>query len=144
MDDREQRLAEMLRARREDLLHELSREFGSRLGEDALTSQDEKKEVGDRSVSVLSQDVELGRIELKRRELRRVEQALRRLAAGAFGTCEDCEAEIDEERLRILPFATRCVECERRRELGKAQAEAAGLGFRSEFHDLSEGGEEEE
>jgi len=145
MNDREHRLAEMLGARRDGLLGELRREFGSRLEEDALTSQDEKIEVGDRSVSVLSQDVELGRLELKRRELRRIDEALGRLAAGAYGICEGCEAEIDEERLRIIPLATRCVECERKRELQeKKQSEAAGMGFRSEFRDLAEGSEEEE
>ena len=144
MNDREHRLAEMLGARRDGLLGELRREFGSRLEEDALTSQDEKIEVGDRSVSVLSQDVELGRLELKRRELRRIDEALGRLAAGAYGICEGCEAEIDEERLRIIPLATRCVECERKRELQEKQSEAAGMGFRSEFRDLAEGSEEEE
>jgi RNA polymerase-binding transcription factor len=137
-------LAEMLGARRDGLLRDLRREFGSRLEGDALTSQDEKKEVGDRSVSVLSQDVELGRLEIKRRELRRIDEALGRLATGAYGICEGCEVEIDEERLQTLPFATRCVECERRRELGEKQSEAAGMGFRAEFHDLSEEGEEEE
>lgn len=144
MGYREQRLTEMLGARREGLLRDLRREFGSRLEEDALTSQDEKIEVGDRSVSVLSQDVELGRLEIKRRELRQIDEALGRLATGTYGTCEDCETAIDEQRLRIQPFATRCVECERRRELQAKQTEASGMGFRAEFHDLAEGGDEED
>ncbi|MGH7897587.1 MAG: TraR/DksA family transcriptional regulator [Candidatus Binatia bacterium] len=144
MDPRERRLSEMLTQRRDRLASELRREFGSRLEDDALTSQDEKIEVGDRSVSVLSQDVELTRLEIKRRELRRIDEALARLARGVYGICQDCEAAVDEARLETLPFATRCVECERRRELEEKQSEAAGIGFRAEFHDLAEDGEGED
>ena len=112
--------------------------------EDALTSQDEKIEIGDRSVSVLGEDVELGRLEMKRRELRQVDDALGRLEDESYGVCEDCEAEIAEERLEIQPFATRCVECERRRELEGKRIETTGRGFRSGFRDIREGSEEPE
>jgi len=82
MSDRHDRLARMLNAKRGDLFLTLRREFGERLEEDALTSQDEKIEIGDRSVSVLEEDVELGRLQMKRRELRQVDDALGRLEQG--------------------------------------------------------------
>src|SRR6185295_18702760 len=53
MSDRHDRLASMLDAKREELFHVLSREFGERLGEDLTGTQDEKIEIGDRSVAVL-------------------------------------------------------------------------------------------
>ena len=134
----------MLKAARAELFAELTREFGERVEEDALTSQDEKIEIGDRSVSVLGQDVELERLEMKRRELRRVDDALSRLDEGVYGLCEDCDAEIAEERLEILPFATRCVECERRREVEAKRIETTGRGFRAGFRDIREATDEEE
>ncbi len=136
---------ERLAGKREEILRALEREFGERIGEDALTARDEKIEIGDRSVAVHEADVELGVLELRRQELRRIDAALARLRQGNYGICEACGTEMDEERLRIVPFAIRCVECERRREVEEKRIEATGRGFRTEFRDLREGeGEGEE
>ena len=134
----------MLHAKRAELFVELRREFGERLEDDALTSQDEKIEIGDRSVSVLGEDVELERLEMKRRALRQIDEALGRLEADTYGVCEECGSEIGEERLEILPFATRCVECEHRREVDEKRIEATGRGFRSGFRDIRETDDEPE
>ena len=134
----------MLMAKRAEIFVALRRELGERLEEDALTSQDEKIEIGDRSVAVLSQDVELERLAMKRRELRRIDDALGRLDQGAYGLCEDCDAEIAEERLSILPFATRCVDCERKHEVEERRVETTGRGFRSGFRDIRENGDDGE
>ena len=45
-------------------------------------------------------------------ELAAVADALRRLATGAYGRCIDCGAEVPFERLRLEPWARRCVACE--------------------------------
>lgn len=39
-----------------------------------------------------------------------VKEALARMDAGKYGLCETCGKEIDVERLRANPSATRCVE----------------------------------
>jgi len=44
-----------------------------------------------------------------------VAHALEQIAAGSYGRCEDCSRPIEPDRLRVLPEATRCVSCERRR-----------------------------
>ena len=144
MSARHDRLARMLMAKRAEIFVALRRELGERLEEDALTSQDEKIEIGDRSVAVLGQDVELERLAMKRRELRRIDDALGRLDQGAYGPCEDCDAEIAEERLLILPFATRCVDCERKHEVEERRVETTGRGFRSGFRDIRESGDDGE
>jgi DnaK suppressor protein len=136
MSDRRERLARMLSAKRDELFQTLSRELGERLGEDATGSQDETIEIGDRSVAVLGEDVELERLGMKRRELRQVDGALARLATDDYGICEDCGADIAEERLEIQPFATRCVDCERKREVDAKRVEDTGRGFRAGFRDV--------
>jgi RNA polymerase-binding protein DksA len=45
-----------------------------------------------------------------------VEEALRRLAIGRYGTCAGCGEPIPTMRLRALPFAVRCLECQERLE----------------------------
>jgi DnaK suppressor protein len=58
------------------------------------------------------------------------------LCDGAYGVCEGCGAEIGEERLTILPFATRCVECKQQEETAEKRVEPTGRGFRAGFRDL--------
>ncbi len=52
--------------------------------------------------------------------LRMVEDALRKLDEGTYGTCERCGSPIGLERLRALPFANLCIRCkaEQERESG--------------------------
>ena len=42
-----------------------------------------------------------------------VDEALARLEAGTFGTCVRCGDAIADERLEALPWAARCIECQR-------------------------------
>jgi RNA polymerase-binding transcription factor len=46
------------------------------------------------------------------RELASVNRALEDLEAGRYGKCEDCGEEIAAKRLKAMPFATRCIECQ--------------------------------
>ena len=45
-------------------------------------------------------------------QLRLVEEALDRLAAGDYGICLACDEPIAEKRLRALPWARYCVTCQ--------------------------------
>ncbi|MGD9727845.1 MAG: TraR/DksA family transcriptional regulator, partial [Nitrospiraceae bacterium] len=46
-----------------------------------------------------------------------VEAALQRLDEGTYGICEDCLTPIKEDRLKAMPFARRCIDCQRHAEL---------------------------
>jgi DnaK suppressor protein len=54
--------------------------------------------------------------EVESRELAQVEQALERMRSGQYGLCEDCDQPIPTMRLQALPYATCCVECQRKSE----------------------------
>lgn len=56
------------------------------------------------------------------REAAQIEDARRKKADGTYGICEDCGRPIPPERLRALPEATRCVECQRRSEASRRGA----------------------
>ena len=49
-------------------------------------------------------------------ELGAVSAALRRLKEGRYGLCGDCGEAIAFDRLKVEPWALRCVACEGRRE----------------------------
>lgn len=44
-------------------------------------------------------------------EIRQIKLALSRLEAGTYGICVSCGSKIAKERLKILPYSTRCVTC---------------------------------
>jgi len=46
------------------------------------------------------------------REIREVEEALERLRNGQYGQCVDCGRPITASRLRAMPTARRCMECQ--------------------------------
>ncbi len=64
----------------------------------------------------------------QRREAIQIDAALGRMDAGEYGVCEDCGGEISLERLRALPFATRCTDCaqEIEKEQGRGVAYVPG------------------
>lgn len=51
--------------------------------------------------------------------LTEIDDALRRIDAGTFGTCENCGQAIALERLDAIPYARLCMECKRRDETGR-------------------------
>ena len=54
------------------------------------------------------------------RENAQVQAALRAREQGTYGTCEECGRQIAPERLAARPEATLCLECQQRRETGRA------------------------
>jgi DnaK suppressor protein len=46
-------------------------------------------------------------------ELERIRHALARMNSGVFGLCEHCGDTIEMERVRVVPYATSCSDCER-------------------------------
>jgi YteA family regulatory protein len=41
-----------------------------------------------------------------------IDKALAKMDAGTYGICDRCGTEISKERLKVLPYATFCVECQ--------------------------------
>ena len=64
----------------------------------------------------IQEDIEFALIQMKSETLNKVNDALARLEQGNYGNCFDCGEEIAEKRLRALPFAVRCKDCEQARE----------------------------
>ena len=64
----------------------------------------------------IQEDLEFALVQMKSETLNKVNDALVRLEQGSYGNCFDCGEEIAEKRLRALPFAVRCKDCEETRE----------------------------
>lgn len=82
-------------------------------------------------------DIEFELLQMRSETLTRIDEALVRLDAGKYGSCFACDREIAQRRLRALPFAVRCQECEERREIEQNRARhLAQRGGFSLFPDL--------
>lgn len=62
---------------------------------------------------VFEQQRDLALRDRERAQLRQVEEALERLAAGTYGTCRSCGRPIDPERLAAIPWVATCIDCAR-------------------------------
>ncbi len=74
------------------------------------------RDEGDASLYDQLRDMRLSLTEGESRKARLIEGALGRLNRGEFGECIDCGRAIAPERLRLVPWTTRCVDCQDRAE----------------------------
>jgi len=86
----------------------------------------------------IQEDIELALVQMKSETLNKVNDALARLERGDYGFCYECGEEIAEKRLRALPFALRCKDCEEARETAerKERQQAQRRGGASLFLDM--------
>jgi len=61
-------------------------------------------------------------VDTRARQVEEIDRALADIDAGRYGICRECGEEIPKARLKILPFATRCVGCQGRLETGLGRA----------------------
>ncbi|WP_341729940.1 TraR/DksA family transcriptional regulator [Brooklawnia sp.] len=66
--------------------------------------------------SNFERDQELSLHNNQRKMLDQTEQAVKALAAGTYGYCENCGKPIGKARLEAFPRATMCVSCKQRQE----------------------------
>ena len=77
-------------------------------------------------VDLTSAELEQGmRMRLRNREalfLKKIDEALEKIQAGTFGSCECCEEEIELSRLEVRPTATLCINCKEEEEMRETRS----------------------
>jgi len=92
-------------------------------GEEVMTSPGDEMDVA-RSTSDVETHASL--IERAEDRLRLIDQALARVDNGTYGTCAECGEDIPVERLKALPFALLCVDCQGKRGRSRGRWGAGG------------------
>lgn len=105
----------LLRKRQSEILpqqdvvrHNLEEQIQSSPGDDA-----------DASVIDTSADYFLKLANNQQAELGEIRDAIERMDRGTYGICEACEETIATDRLRKLPYAKHCIDCQSALERGK-------------------------
>jgi DnaK suppressor protein len=111
---RSHELTKMLEDRRRQLVAEVQGKI--RLGRRDYTKEHDVLDEGESSEVDIQEEIEFALIQMKAETLKKIDAALRRIAEGTYGECFECRETIPEARLRALPFAVRCRDCEEARE----------------------------
>jgi DnaK suppressor protein len=114
---RKERLRKLLIQKREDIVREAKSEIQKFKSGEKKQLVETVMDDGDLSVVDLSEDISLKQLSTHRETLIKIDAALSKLEDGTYGVCEECGDEISEERLKIMPFAIYCRDCQERKEL---------------------------
>ncbi len=110
-------LKKILEGRRQEILNQVQGKIRDVRAEGNQSKSNEVFDAGESSEADIQEDIEFALIQMKAETLNKINEALARLEEGMYGNCFECGEEISEARLRALPFAVRCKDCEEAREV---------------------------
>jgi DnaK suppressor protein len=109
-------LQQLLQMRQHELDRRVALRHGSRSERARETLQQDNDDVPQRAAD---REIDLVRADRDVEELGAVSDALARVHDPDFGRCTDCGEVIPFDRLKLEPWALRCVRCEGKRERGR-------------------------
>jgi DnaK suppressor protein len=121
-NQRYESLKQMLEERRQEIVDKL-RTIREAMPDQRLDVQDAEEQ----AVTDFAKDMEFALVQMKADTLNRIDEAMRRLEAGTYGECAECGTEITDARLKALPFAVLCRDCQEREEIRTAAENKAVL-----------------
>ena len=111
-----------------ELLNDLLAEYTpSEADKEALVITQQADEL-DTIQSTENRNMAVGRLSAHARRRQEIKLALRRLDAGEYGMCIDCEEPIAVKRLQAVPWAERCVICQEAHERESAHNPSEDAG----------------
>lgn len=70
----------------------------------------------DMGSDTFEQDLSLSLLQKEGDVVQKIDAALTRLSDGTFGNCLECAKPIAKARLKVVPWAPYCIDCQRREE----------------------------
>ena len=137
--DRYEELRRILEERRREMVSEVKGKMRDVRAEGAGAVPHGVLDAAETSEADIQDDIEFALIQMKAETLNKIDEALARLEDGTYGYCFECGEEIAQQRLRALPFAVRCKDCEEAREIAEKRQRqlAQRRGAASLFFDMS-------
>jgi len=104
-------LSTMLRERQSEIKNKL------RLLREVLPTESKQvKDAEEQSMEDFVLGMDFALMEMESETLRKIDEALQRLEDGTYGVCVECDAKIGEARLKAVPFASTCRDCQEQQE----------------------------
>ncbi|MGH9679636.1 MAG: TraR/DksA family transcriptional regulator [Candidatus Acidiferrales bacterium] len=103
-----------LQARRDELAKTIAR-----TEEEGRTADDDPTvDLADKAANSSTQEFLFGQTNTDRAILQLIDEALQRIKSGKYGSCVECEEELQQKRLEAVPWARYCVRCAEKHEQG--------------------------
>lgn len=102
----------MLLKKREGIVLEIARRSKA-------STESSAQDIGDILDSVSEErtrELDLILTDREKRKLAQIDDAIERIEENTYGLCEECGVKIPKARLKVLPFAIFCVECQEKNE----------------------------
>jgi DnaK suppressor protein len=115
-DERSDRLKEILLNKKGEVEKDIRLHISRQVGPENLHRVDSVMDQGDLSSLDMGEGVDLALLEMRNNTRKAIDSAILRLDEGTYGFCEDCGGDIEEKRLTVMPFAQRCIVCQRKKE----------------------------
>lgn len=95
----------------------------SKMEEDVLKANEgvSVDHMADTGSDSFEQEFNIGLIANEEELLREINDALLRIEDGTYGKCEACPEQVAAERIKAIPWARYCLECQRKDEEGKLE-----------------------
>lgn len=102
-----------LETKREELQHMMA------LAEqEGRAANDATQDIADRAANSYTKEFLFSQSNHERDILALVDEAMERIKSGDFGSCVNCQQEMQQRRLEAVPWARHCVECQEKQEQG--------------------------
>jgi len=108
----QEEIRQMLLNMRKKLLSEISQ---ARLPETLVPSSD-IGDLVDQAGDERDRELSLLLTSREKEKLQAIDEALEKLAEGTYGICEECGEKIGAGRLKVMPLAKSCVNCQQKLE----------------------------
>jgi DnaK suppressor protein len=109
----------MLRQKREEIIRSSTDGMKRFMSGEIRQSIAAGEEESDCSVVYQFELMSCMQFDAHRKSIRKIDVALKRLDEGNYGLCEECREEIGLERLKAIPFALLCKDCQETKELSR-------------------------
>lgn len=116
-----------LQQRAAQLRREIDATMQSQSDEPHADIAERARDAEDDSFASLVVDVKFSDAQRDADELRRIDDALRRMEEGRYGVCQHCGEDIPVQRLEVEPTAARCIKCQEVYERTHATASTPSL-----------------
>lgn len=111
-DERTRLLRQTLNAMKDRILAEARADIADHLDGDSRQEMETALDAGDWSVFGANEDLKFSKLRASQETLMKIDESLLKIKEGTYGVCDDCDEAINPARLKILPFAIRCRDCQ--------------------------------
>ena len=103
-----------LLTRRDELVKTITRteEEGRQADDDPTV------DLADKAANSYTKEFLFGQTNTDRAILNLIDEALKRIRNNEYGTCANCQEEMQQKRLEAVPWAKHCINCQEKKEQG--------------------------